>query len=284
MNNDMTGKVCIVTGANSGIGLETAAGLVQQGATAILACRDEAKAALAAKSIASRGGPGRAEVMPLDLASQESIAGFAREYQRRFQRLDVLVNNAGVIPLTRQTTRDGFEMQFGVNHLGGFRLTLELLGLLKQSAPSRVVVVASVMHHRGKINFGDLHSEQRYRWTTAYGQSKLANVMFTRALARRLEGSGVTVNSLHPGVVRTKISRDFPAVLQPIAAPFMYLMLSPAKGARTSVYLATSREVDGVSGEYFNKCKPARSSSTSQDLEAQERLWEVSAQLTGQRA
>ncbi len=279
--SNMNGKTCIVTGANIGIGLETAAGLVRQGATVVLACRNAANAASAVKEIESRGGRGKAVAMPLDLASQQSIRDFAGEFRSRFKSLDVLVNNAGLMLRARQFTKDGIEMQFGVNHLGPYLLTRLLLDVMKRSAPSRIVVVSSTMHHSGEIAFDDLQAEKNYRWTTAYGQSKLANIMFACALARRLEGSGVTVNSLHPGVVRTSIARDMPAFLRPIAAPFMYLLMSPANGARTSVYLASSPEVDGVSGQYFVKSRPAKMSISSQDRDAQERLWEISARMTG---
>jgi retinol dehydrogenase-12/retinol dehydrogenase-13 len=278
MNNDMSGKVSIVTGANSGIGLETAAGLVNLGATVVLACRDEAKAASAIKTLDSRGGRGKGLAMRLDLASQESIRDFARAFQQKFDRLEVLVNNAGLMPRARQLTKDGFEMQFGVNHLGPFLLTTLLLDLLKKSTPSRIVVVSSTMHKWSTINFEDLQGEKKYHYGRAYGQSKLANVMFTCALARRLEGSGVTVNCLHPGGVRTNFVRDLSRPMRALYA--LGLTLTPAQGARTSVYLASSPEVSGVSGRYFAKSKPARPSKLSQDIGAQERLWQISERLT----
>lgn len=283
--SDMSGKTCIVTGANSGIGLETAAALVGLGATVILACRDETKGADALRNIEARRGSGKSVVMKLDLASMRSIRDFAGEFQHRFNRIDVLVNNAGIMPGKRQVTADGFEMIFGVNHLGHYLLTRLLLDSLKRSAPARVVVVASTMHHRGNLDFDDLQSEKRFGPMSVYSNSKLANVMFSHALARRLEGSGVTSNCLHPGVVRTNIVRkqiaDFPRILQPLGVPVMFLMLSPEKGVRTSVYLASSPEVDGVSGRYFVKSRPAQTSERSHDRDAQEHLWEISARLTG---
>lgn len=281
----MNGKVCIVTGANTGIGFETAAALIGQGATVVLACRDESKATTALKEIADRGGSGTGYVMKLDLASLKSVRAFAAGFRERFQRLDVLVNNAGVMPGKRYTTEDGIEMIFGTNHLGPYLLTRELLDLLKRSAPARIVVVASTMHRQGRINFDDLQAERKFGPMGIYSNSKLANVMFTFALARRLEGSGVTVNCLHPGVVRTQIIRkqinDYPAILRPLAIPFLALTLSPAQGARTSIHLASSPEVEGVSGKYFARCKVARSSSRSLDVPAQEKLWEISARLVG---
>ncbi len=281
----MIGKICIVTGANTGIGFETAAALIGQGATVVLACRDEAKANAALKEIAARGGSGAGHVMPLNLASLKSVRTFAAAFRERFQRLDVLVNNAGVMPGKRYTTEDGFEMIFGTNHLGHYLLTRELLDLLKRSAPARIVVVASTMHHRGRINFDDLQAEQKFGPMGIYSNSKLANVMFAFTLARRLEGSGVTVNCLHPGVVRTQIIRkqinDYPAILRPLAIPFLALTLSPAQGARTSIHLASSPEVEGVTGKYFARCKLTRSSARSMDVSAQEKLWDISARLAG---
>lgn len=281
----MNGKVCIVTGANTGIGLETAAALIGQGATVVLACRDESKADTALREIITRGGSGTGHVMKLDLASLQSVRAFAAAFHARFNRLDVLVNNAGVMPGKRYTTEDGFEMIFGTNHLGHYLLTRELLDLLKRSAPARVVVVASAMHHGGRIDFDDLQSERKYGAMRVYSMSKLANVMFTFALARRLNGSAVTVNCLHPGVVRTQIIQkqigDYPAFLRPLALPILPFMLSPAQGARTSIHLALAAEVEGISGRYFVKSKPAKSSGRSHDRDAQERLWEISARLTG---
>jgi len=281
----LNGKVCIVTGANTGIGLETAAALVGQGATVVLACRDESKANAALKEIVARGGSGIGHVMKLDLASLKSVHAFTEAFQARFNRLDVLVNNAGVMPGRRYTTEDGFEMIFGTNHLGHYLLTRELLDLLKRSAPARVVIVASTMHRGGRIDFGDLHSEKKYGAMRVYSNSKLANVMFTYALARRLSGSAVTANCLHPGVVRTQIIEkqigDYPRILRPLALPILPFMLSPAQGARTSIHLASATEVESVSGRYFVKSKSAESSRRSQDRDAQEQLWEISARLTG---
>ena len=279
MNDGMTGKICIVTGANSGIGFETAAGLIQQGATVVLACRDEAKAADALKAINSRGGRGKGMVMKLDLASQQSIRDFARAFQEKLNRLDVLVNNAGLMPRVREQTKDGFEMQFGANHLGPFLLTALLLDLLKKTAPSRIVMVTSVYHKWSTINFDDLQAEKKYHYGRAYGQSKLANAMFTFALARRLEGSGVTANCLHPGGVRTNFVRHLSKPMRAIYA--LGLTMSPAEGAKTSLYLATSPDLSSVSGKYFAKCKPASSSKAAQDIDAQESLWQISARLTG---
>lgn len=278
---DLTGKTCIVTGPTAGIGFETAAALAGMGADLVLACRDAARGEDARRRIVARGAMGRLEVMELDLASQRNIRAFAGAFLSRFERLDVLVNNAGLIPLRRKTTTDGFEMQFGVNYLGPFALTLLLIDAMKASPGSRVVNVSSVIHRRAVILFDDLQSETQYGTLKAYGQSKLGNVMFTYALARRLEGSGVRANCLHPGVVRSQITRDLPRVLHPMAKVGSLFLTSPARGARTSVHLAASPDVAGVSGQYFVKCKPARSSERSHDVDAQERLWGISAEMTG---
>ncbi len=277
---NLEGKTCVITGATSGIGLATARSLVNQGAHVVLACRDAARGEKARSEITGAGSAGRVEVMPLDLASQRSIRAFADTFRAKHNRLDVLVNNAAIVPLRRETTADGFEMQFGVNHLGPFLLTHVLLDALRAAAPSRIVTVASTVHHGATLDFDDLQSEKRYRVMDVYGRSKLANVMFTYALARRLEGSRVTSNCLHPGVVRSRITRDLPTLLQPLVRVAGAFMLSPESGARTSAYLAASRDVDGVTGKYFDKCREARSSRVSHDVDAQERLWTLSEEMT----
>lgn len=278
---DMTGKVCIVTGANSGIGLETAAGLAERGATVLMACRSQDRANAAKAEIDARGYPGATDVMLVDLGSMQSIRDFAEAFNQKYDRLDVLVNNAAIVPKQRELTADGFEKQFGVNHLAYFLLTHLLLERLKQSAPSRIVNVASTVHQSATMNFDDLQMENGYSMIKAYGQCKLANVMFTYALARRLDGSRVTANCLHPGGVSTNIFRDAPLWLKPLFFLGRAFMLSPKRGARTSVYLASSPEVEGVTGKYFAKCKEAKSSALSHDRDAQERLWTISAELTG---
>ena len=222
--------------------------------------------------------------MPLDLASFRSIRSFAADVLDHFDRLDVLVDNAGLILLRRRETDDGFEETFGVNHLGHFLLTDLLLERLYASAPARVVVVSSNAHKgaRRGLDFDDLQGERRYRWMDAYSKSKLANIYFTRELARRIDGTGVTVNALHPGFVRSDFGRggDLGGVygwgIKYLASPFA---ISPERGARTTVYLASSPEVGSFSGGYFCKCRPAVPSAAAQDDAAARRLWEVSEQL-----
>ena len=273
----MHGKICIVTGSNTGIGKETARGLAQQGATVILACRDVAKATAARDDIAATTGRSDVEVEALDLASTASIRAFAARFKEKHKRLDVLVNNAGVWLTSRTTTAEGFESTFGVNHLGTFLLTQELLPLLKSSAPSRVVVLSSKLHYNGKMVWDDLQYERRkFSGPAAYNQSKLANVLFTKALARRLEGTGVTVNAVHPGVVATELARDYPKLLVKI---FHLFLLSPEQGAACSLHVATAGELSKVSGEYFEKSKIKLAAKPARDEAEQERLWKLSETL-----
>lgn len=278
---DMKGKVCIVTGANSGIGLETAAGLASMGATVVMACRNPDTGQRALDEVRERTGSDALHLLQLDLTSQQSIREFANSFMQQFDRLDVLINNAAVVPVKRRETADGHEMQFGVNHLGPFLLTNLLLDRLKASAPSRIVNVASVVHYKAELDLDELQSTKDYSAITVYGQTKLENVLFTYELARRFEGTGVTANCLHPGVVRTGITRDMPFFLQPLVKLAGLFMLSPSKGAATSLHVATSPELEGVTGKYFRECRESRSSPLSHDEEMAKKLWAVSAELTG---
>lgn len=281
---ELTGKNIVITGGNAGIGKEAAVGLAGLGAHVVITSRNGERGRAARDEIVRRSGNSDVEVMSLDLASFRSIRSFAADVLDRFDRLDVLVDNAGLIHRQRTETEDGFETTFGVNHLGHFLLTTVLLERLQASAPARVVVVASDAHKgaRQGLDFDDLQSTARYRWGKAYSKSKLANIYFARELAHRLEGSGVTSNSLHPGFVRSDFGRggDLGPVygwgIKYLAGPFA---ISPEKGARTTIYLASSPEVGGVSGGYFYKCKPATPSAVAQDDDAARRLWDASEQL-----
>jgi NAD(P)-dependent dehydrogenase (short-subunit alcohol dehydrogenase family) len=282
----MHGKTVVVTGGNSGIGLETAAELAAMGARVLLTARDADKGRAAAAAVSQRvGETGSVQLVVFDLADLDSVRRGAAEILELAPRLDVLVNNAGLVLSERAETVDGYEATFAINHLGPFLLTNLLLERIRASAPARVVTVASSAYvsARKGIRFDDLQSAHHYRGMRVYGQSKLANILFTLELARRLEGSGVTANSLHPGTVRTGYGADgdargFLAFGIKLASPFF---LSPAKGARTSVYLASSPEVEGVSGKYFVKCVAKSPRRWAQDDEAARRLWQVSEQLTG---
>ena len=273
----------MVTGGNSGIGKETAVDLAGMGATVVITARDHAKGAGARDEIAARAGRDDVEVMALDLADFASIRTFAAELLARHARLDVLVNNAGGILSQRLETKQGFEMTFGVNHLGHFLLTDLLVERLRASAPARVITVSSVGHRYavGGLSFGDLQSERHYWSFDAYAKSKLANILFARELARRLDGSGVTSNSLHPGVVRTGFgsaddTTGIERVTMVLSAPFS---VSPARGARTTTYLASSPQVADRTGGYYVRCRLHRPSRAARDDEAARRLWQVSEEL-----
>jgi NAD(P)-dependent dehydrogenase (short-subunit alcohol dehydrogenase family) len=280
----LSGKVIVITGGNTGIGKEAAVGLASQDARVVITSRNEERGRSARDEIVERSGSEDVEVMPLDLASFRSIRSFADDVLRRFDRLDVLVDNAGLIHRRRTETEEGFETTFGVNHLGHFLLTDLLLERLRASSPARIVVVASDAHKgaRRGLDFDDLQSTRHYRWGNAYSKSKLANIYFARELARRLDGSGVTVNALHPGFVRSDFGRggDLGPVygwgIKYLAGPFA---ISPEKGALTTIYLASSPEVDSVSGGYFYKCKPATPSAVARDDASARRLWDASEQL-----
>ncbi len=282
---DMRGKVCVVTGANSGIGKETALSLARMGATVVLVCRSESRGTAARDDIKSQTGNDAVSLLLADFSSQQQVRDLAVSILEQFDRLDVLVNNAGVTPWERRVTdENGLELIFAVNHLAPFLLTTLLLDRLQASAPARVVTVSSGAHRRVSLNFDDLQNEQRYVPFDVYSQSKLANVYFTYELARRLEGSGVTANCLHPGVVSTALFRDLPPLLG-LAVKFARpLLLSPAQGADTVVYLAAAPDVAEVSGRFFERREAVQSSPVSYDLEAARRLWEVSEALAAESA
>ncbi len=287
LNNtaDMTGRVCLITGANNGIGKEAAVALAGMGATVVMVSRDRARGEAALADVRERSGADAAvDLMQADLASLASVRKLAAEFTARHRSLHVLLNNAGAYYATRQTTEDGHEMSIGVNHLAHFLLTNLLLETLKACAPARVINVSSGAHMRATIDFDDLHGERSYAGFGAYGQSKLANVLFTNELARRLEGTGVTANSLHPGVVRTGfgsnsagVTRLFFRALHLVGRPFM---VDAKQGAETSVYLASASDVETTTGMYFVKCDIAPANAIANDAAVAARLWEVSERLT----
>ncbi|PYT06123.1 MAG: short-chain dehydrogenase [Acidobacteria bacterium] len=274
----MTGKVCVVTGANAGIGLETARGLAEMGATVVMVCRDRERGEAAQREIKQSTGNDAVELMVCDLASQASMRQFAADFKQRHDRLDVLVNNAGVLLRERSLNEDGIESTFAVNHLGYFLVTNLLLDVLKKSSPSRIVNVSSTAHKYGKLDIGGWVAGRDYSAFGAYSNSKLANVLFTYELARRLQGTGVTANCLHPGGVGTNLFRGLPGFLQTL---IKLVTIGPERGARTSIYLASSPEVEGITGKYFVRRRQQKSSETSRNEEAARRLWEVSEELTG---
>jgi NAD(P)-dependent dehydrogenase (short-subunit alcohol dehydrogenase family) len=280
LNTSMRGKVCIVTGANSGIGKATALGLAQMGAIVVMVCRNQDKGEKAQNEIKEQSGNDAIDLMLADLSSQALIRQLAENIQQRYRQLHVLINNAGTVNLRRRETTDGFEMTFAVNYLAPFLFTNLLLEKLKASAPARIVNVSSESHQSGFIKMDDLELEKGYRIMRAYGQSKLALVLFTYELARRLQGTGVTVNCLHPGFVATNIGQNgLGFVGRSITKLIFSTGISPEEGAKTSIYLASSPEIEGVTGKYFAKSIPVRSASISYDEALQHQLWEESAKL-----
>ncbi|MFA6127268.1 MAG: SDR family oxidoreductase [Bacteroidales bacterium] len=278
----MESKIILITGANSGIGKATATALSEMGAHVVMLSRNLEKGERARQEVIRSSKNHQVDLMECDLASMSSIRSFASAFIEKYPRLDVLINNAGIFTDKRMVTKDGFEYQIGVNHLGHFLLTRLLLDFLKKSSPSRIINVSSGAHFGGDIDFEDFQMEKRYSSWKAYSQSKLANILFTYELAHRLAGTGVTGNCLHPGFVNTRFAFDRttekPHPMMLLAKPFT---ISPAAGAETSVYLAASPEVEGVTGKYFVKRKEKASSRASYDLIKAEKLWNLSMMLCG---
>ena len=280
----MQGKTVLITGANQGIGKASAIALGQMGAKLVLVCRNAEKARAAIADIESAGAKG-VELLVGDLGSQADVRRIAAEFKAKHEKLHVLLNNAGLLVTSRRTTVDGIEETFAVNHLGPFLLTNLLLDVLKSSAPSRIVNVASEAHRSAKMSWDDLQFAKRgYSQIGAYGQSKLCNILFTKELAHRLEGSNVTANSLHPGVIRSGFGHTyggFVSVLIKVARPFL---ITTEKGARTQVYLSSSPVIEGVTGKYFDKCKERSTNKAADEEGAPKRLWDISEEMTGLRS
>eukprot|EP00731_Ephydatia_muelleri_P018554 Em0011g594a len=284
----LVGKTVIITGANAGIGKETATELARRGARVILACRNTEKGEEAALDVRAKSANENVVFRLLDLASFESIWQFASKILEDERRIDILINNSGVMGCPYTKTKDGFEMQFGVNHLGHFLLTHLLLDRLKEAPAARIINVSSVAHSFvNGITFDDLNSEKAYTVHSAYFRSKLANILFTRSLAKRLIGTSVTANSLHPGSVRTELYRHLASGILTQAIYFLsipialILFKSPWEGAQTTIFCALDESLEGVSGKYFVDCKVAASSKASLDDDMAERLWEISTRMVG---
>ncbi|XP_062133078.1 retinol dehydrogenase 14-like isoform X2 [Drosophila sulfurigaster albostrigata] len=282
---DETGKVVIVTGSNTGIGKETVLELARRGATVYMACRDKSRAEKARLEVIRETKNQNIFFRELDLASLDSVRKFVDGFKKEQSKLDILINNAGIMHCPRMLTKEGFEMQLGVNHMGHFLLTNLLLDLLKKSSPSRIVNVSSLVHAYGTINFDDLNSEKSYNPDTAYIHSKLANILFTRELAKRLEGTNVTVNALHPGVIETELGRHVKIFNNPIflflVSPLVWLIFkTPKNGAQTTLYAALDPDLNGVTGLYFSDCKPKEVSAAAKDANSAKRLWEESEKWT----
>lgn len=280
------GKVILITGANTGIGKETAKELLKRGGKVYIACRSLEKANKAREELINETGSTDIHVRELDLSSLESVRNFAKKFLQEAQRLDILINNAGVMACPKALTKDGFEQQLGVNHLGHFLLTNLLLDRLKASAPSRVVNLSSLAHRYGTINKRDLNSEKSYHQVMAYCQSKLANVLFTRELARRLEGTGVTTYAVHPGAVDTELPRHMGSfffllehnLIKPI---LRFTFKTPKSGAQTSLYTALDEDLAHQSGKYYADCREQNPSREGSDNDTALWLWNASEKMVG---
>ncbi|MFT3906256.1 MAG: SDR family NAD(P)-dependent oxidoreductase [Steroidobacteraceae bacterium] len=276
----MQERFCVITGASSGIGYETALGLARAGAALLIIGRDAARTADAAARLRALGGDRAIDWLCADLAEQSGVRALVQQISVRYPRIDVLINNAGATFAGRALTRDGFERTFALNHLAYHTLTLGLLPLLRAAPAARIVNVASAMHAYATLDFDDPQSLRDYQGTRAYSRSKLANVMFTYALARRLAGTGMTVNCLHPGVVASGFGLNSRGPLRVLMRAVRPFLIGPARGARTSLHLAQSAAVADRSGGYYVRCRLRPSSAQSRDIGAQERLWQLSEQLT----
>ncbi len=278
-------KVALVTGANSGMGYEIALALARMGTTVVLISRNRESGEEARQRIVRQSGNEKSELFVADLSSQASIRHVVAAFEQHYDRLDVLVNNAGLFEPTRSETVDGYESMFAVNHLAPFLLTNLLLNRLRASASARVVNVNSGAHRQSKLNLDDLQSTQHFSLFTSYGQSKLANLLFTYELARRLEGTGVTVNAADPGGVATKMTSpsraDFPVVMRLAFFVMKNFAATPEHGAQTAIYLASSPEVEGVTGKYFVRSREKPSAKLSYDRQLAQQLWQVSEKMTG---
>ncbi|XP_058830719.1 retinol dehydrogenase 12-like [Topomyia yanbarensis] len=280
------GKVILITGANTGIGKETAQELLKRGGKVYIACRSLQKATQAKKELMEETGELDIHVRELDLSSLESVRNFAKRFLAEEPRLDILINNAGVMACPKTLTKDGFEMQFGVNHLGHFLLTNLLLDRLKASAPSRIVNLSSLAHKFGQINKDDLNSEKSYSELGAYNQSKLANLLFTKELAKRLEGSGVTTYAVHPGAVYTDLQRHFGTLFFlldnfVVRSLMQFTFKTPKEGAQTSVYAALDEDLSNKTGRYYADCQEVKPSKAAENEETARWLWKVSEEMTG---
>jgi len=277
---NMSGKICLVTGATNGIGKATAQALAQMGATVVIVGRNAPKTAQLVEEIRAASGNINVDSLLADLSSQQEVRRLAGEFKSKYPHLHVLLNNAGGTFSTRQLSVDRIEMTFALNHLAYFLLTNLLLDTMKASTPARIINVSSNAHSGGKIDFDNLQGERSYSSFGPYGNSKLANILFTTELARRLEGTGVTVNALHPGLTSTGFGKNNPGFLMKIMGAVIPLIArSPEKGAETSIYLASSPEVQSITGKYFVDCKVTQPAPQAADMAVARRLWGVSAEM-----
>jgi len=279
LKDNMKGKVCLVTGATNGIGKATAQALAHMGATVVIVGRNAPKTAQLVEEIRAASGNKNVDSLLADLSSQQDVRRLTSAFKSKYSHLHVLINNAGGFFLRRQLSVDGIEMTFALNHLAGFLLTNLLLDAIKASSPARIINVSSNAHASGKIEFDNVQGERNYS-PKAYDNSKLANILFTMELARRLEGTGVTVNTLHPGFVATGFAKNNGKVIAALVSIFAPLVArSPAKGAKTSIYLASSPSVQGITGEYFFDSQVIPAAPQATDMVVARKLWDVSAEI-----
>ncbi len=279
MSMEMKDKMILITGGTDGIGKVAAQKLAEMGGHIVIVGRNPRKTQVVVDGIRAATGNPNVDFLIGDLSVQADVRRVACEYTERYDRLQVLINNAGALFLRRQLSADGFEMSFALNHLGYFTLTYELLDLIKASAPARIINVASAAHYGAQLDFNQLTTPKGLFGYGAYGESKLMNVLFTYELARQLEGSGVTVNCLHPGLVATNFGKNNGGIYRPIMNFYHLFAISPEAGAETIIYLASSPEVEGVSGKYFTQKKAVRSSTVSYDQNSWQILWQASLKL-----
>jgi retinol dehydrogenase 14 len=280
-NGGMGGKTVLITGGTSGIGKATAVAMAAMGANVVVVGRNQERGGAAVEEIKAQSHNESVELMLADLSVQAEVRRLAEEFLERYDRLDVLVNNAGLVQSKRTETPDGIETTLAINHLAPFLLTNLLLGCLEQSAPSRVITVSSEAQRWGTMDFEDMQSRRKYRGFPVYGMTKLANIMFTYELAERLDGTGVMANCLHPGSVGTNFGQNNRGAMALFFRTFKPFMRSPEQGADTLIWLASSPEVDGVSGKYFSDRKEIEAKKVAYDPAARRRLWEISEELTG---
>ncbi|TKJ23600.1 MAG: short-chain dehydrogenase [Promethearchaeota archaeon Loki_b32] len=279
MSNSINEKICIITGANSGIGKATALGLAKLGAKVVMLCRNKTRGEEAQNEIITKSGNKSIDLLLADLSSQSSIRQFVSEFEKKYDKLDVLINNAGVNPSKRYETIDGIEKAFAINTLAPFLLTNLLLPILKNSVPARIINVASAVQSKS-INFENLQFKKHFRSWKAYSQSKTALIVNTYEFARRLNGTGVTSNCLHPGAVKSNITRDYKGIIKFFIKLIFCFAKSPKKVAETSVYLASSQDVEKISGKFFIDKKEEKSKDITYNTDIAKRLWDVCADLT----
>ncbi len=276
IHQNMSGKICLITGANSGIGLAASHALAKMGTVIVLVCRDRQRGENARSEVIQASGSKNVELMLCDLSSQQQIRALTSAFKNRYDRLHVLINNAGLVLKTRQLTEDGLEMQFAVNHLAPFLLTNLLLDELKAGAPSRIINVSSGMYKTASLDFDNLQGEKTYKAMKTYAMTKLLNIYFTYELARRLKGTGITVNCLGPGFTATGLGRDFSPFSRFVMKTFAHKV---ERGAETVIYLASSPDVENITGKYFERMRELETTPATHDRETAGRLWSISERL-----